>query len=182
MRFRNASWVLAVFVLFIVGCEGSEGPRGPAGPAGTANVIYSDWFSPATWESENFFGTAERTYTMTAPGLTQEIIDSGVVMVYMRFMGVYPAIMQLPLVLDDQSYSFSFRAQAGSIKVVYYDMNAPATDPGAIPSSNQVRYVLVPGGVIDETAASMGTTAGKLVDSLEGMSYGEACGLFGITE
>jgi hypothetical protein len=163
----------------ISGCEGPEGPRGKTG---TANVIYSNWYSPETWVFETTFGVAERSYTIETSLLTQEIIDSGVVMVYMRFFGLNPQINQLPIILQDVHYSFLFRAQAGSIKVVYYSLTTPTIDPGEIPSYNQVRYVLIPGGVLEEAAVMEGITCRQLIDSLDSMPYSEVCGRFDIPE
>ena len=182
MKDRRFSWLLLCVALMVIGCEGPEGPAGPAGPAGTANVIYSDWYSPETWVAETTFGIAERTFTMTTDALTQEIIENGVVLVYMRFVGFNPRINQLPVVLADVNYSFLFRAQAGSIKVVYYSMTSPTIDPGAIPSANQVRYVLIPGGVLDEIAVTAGITYSRLASSLGSKSYTEVCGLLDIPE
>ena len=185
MKDSRFSWLLLCVALMVIGCEGPEGPAGPTGPtgpAGTANVIYSGWYSPETWVAQTTFGIAERVYTMTTDALTQEIIDNGVVLVYMRFVGFNPQINQLPVFLADVSYSFLFRAQAGSIEVVYYRTTSPTTDPGVIPSANQVRYVLIPGGVLDEVAASAGITYSRLVDSLGSKSYAEVCGLLDIPE
>ena len=82
------------------------------GATGSVNVIYSDWYSPSTWDAETEFGVEQRTYTMSATSLTQEIIDGGVVLVYMRFVGINPEIVQLPFMVPDAAYSFSFRASA----------------------------------------------------------------------
>jgi len=179
---RRFSWLLLFVAFMVIGCEGPEGPAGPAGPAGTANVIYSEWFSPDPWVLQETFGVSERSFTMTTSALTQEIIDYGVVLVYMRFVGFNPEINQLPVTLEDVNYHFLFRAQAGSIQAVYYSITDPATDPGVIPSYNQVRYVLIPGGVLDAVAAGAGITYSKLADSFDSMGYAEVCELFDIPE
>jgi len=100
----------------------------------------------------------------------------------MRFVGIFPAINQLPVTVADVDYRFLFRARPGSIKVAYYSIPSPGTAPGAIPSSNVARYVLIPGGVLDEVATSRGISRSRLVDSLGSMDYDEACGLFDIPE
>jgi hypothetical protein len=182
MSILRASLLLIVLGLVIVGCEGPEGPRGPAGPAGTANVIYSDWYSPETWELASVFGVQERSYTMTTASLTQDIIDNGAVLVYMRFVGLNPEINQLPITLADVGYSFFIRAQAGSIKVVYYRPASPATDPGSIPAENLVRYVLIPGGVLDAAAMMEGLTGSELIGTLGTRTYSEVCELFAVPE
>lgn len=182
MKIHRVSWLLLCLVLMNLGCQGEDGARGPAGPAGAANVIYSDWYSPATWVAATVFGIHERSYTMTTSLLTQEIIDNGVVMVYMKFVGVSPEINQLPIELADVHISFFVRAQAGSIKVVYYSLTSPTTDPVVIPSDNLVRYVLVPGGVLGDAALSRGISPEQLASSLGSMPYPEVCRLFDISE
>lgn len=181
MANHRFSWLLLCVALMVFGCEGE---RGPAGPAGTANVIYSGWYSPETWILESSFGVSERTFTMTTSALTQEIIDNGVVMVYMRFIGYYPEIIQLPVSITDlmNDYHFLFRSQEGSIKALYYWTNNPTADPGIIPSGNQIRYVLIHGGALDEVALSEGVTLGQLVGSLDSMTYQEVCSLLDIPE
>lgn len=182
MKGRRVSWLLLCIAFVVFGCEGPEGPRGPAGPAGSANVIYSDWYSPETWVFATTFGIAERSFTMTPASLTQEIIDSGVVLVYMRFVGLNPQINQLPITLADVRLSFIFRAQAGSIKALYWSTSNPTADPGVIPSENLVRYVLIPGGVLEATAQMEGITSRQLIGSLDSMPYREVCERFEIPE
>ena len=110
MKIHCASVLVLCFALIILGCEGKEGPRwlmgpegprGPKGPAGSANIIYSEWFSPNTWVAATLFGIHERSYTMAASLLTQEIIDHGVIMVYMKFVGGRPDINRLPITLSE---------------------------------------------------------------------------------
>ena len=183
MKSRRASWLLLCVALVAFGCaKGDTGPTGPKGATGSANVIYSDWYSPATWDAATEFGIAQRTYTMTATSLTQEIIDEGVVMVFMRFAGLNPAIIQLPVVLADVGLSFSFRAAAGSIKVVYYSPAATSTTPGVIPSTNQVRYVLIPGGAVAASMQAGGLSYEREIAGLKSMSYSEVCRTYNIPE
>ncbi len=183
MKSRSASWLLLCVVLVAFGCaKGDTGPAGPRGVPGSANVIYSDWYSPSTWSAETEFGIAQRTYTMTSTSLTQEIIDKGVVMVYMRFVGLNPAIIQLPFVVPDVSYSFSFRTAAGFVKVVYYNLTAPTTTPIVIPSQNQVRYVLIPGEALAASISGDGSTREQEIASLKSMSYSEVCRKYGVPE
>ena len=123
---------------------------------------------------------------MTTTSLTQAIIDNGVVLVYMRFIGFNPAINQLPVTIPDQDRSYWFRAQAGSIKAVYYRPSNTASDPGIIPSGNNIRYILIPGGV-----AGRGVNTEKIAEidghtytetELRAMSYAEICSLLHIPQ
>lgn len=187
MKTRHALWLLLSLMPAILGCTGDTGPagpKGPAGPAGSANVIYSEWISPASWTLGLSFGVHERTYTMTAPLLTEDIIGQGVVLVYIKFVGWSPAISQLPVTIfsSPQTYCFYFRAEPGSIKAIYYYQSSPATDPISIDAANQVRYVLIPGGVLAASAQRAGSTSIRLTGSLQSMPYSEVCRLFNIPE
>ena len=113
---------------------------------------------------------------MAAPSLTQEVIDRGAVLVYMRFYGMIPAISQLPLVLPESpGYSFSFRAEADSVKAMCCNPAAPADYPAIVPSLNQARYVLIPGGVAADTKAIDGTIRDQWLADLRAMSYADLC-------
>jgi hypothetical protein len=193
MRFRNAAWLLPCVALVVLGCgKGDTGPMGPAGargaigpegPAGSSDVIYSAWYSPTTWAAETQFGIALRTYTMSATSLTQTIVDQGVVLVYLRFVGLNPAIIQLPFVTADASaLSFYFQAAAGSVKVLYYSPATPTVSPSVIPSSNQVRYVLIPGAAPGAAPLANGSTRAQEIARLKSMSYSEVCRKYGIPE
>jgi hypothetical protein len=192
MKLRSAFWPLLCVALATLGCAkgdtgptgptGLTGPAGPTGPAGSANVIYSSWYSPATWGLETVFGTVERYYTMSTTSLTQQIIDRGVVMVYMRFAGYNPEVYQLPAMLEDVGLQFSFRAQAGSIKVTYYLAAARASTPSIIPSSNQVRFVLIPGGAVAATMQANGSTYEQALATLKSLPYSEVCRKYGVPE
>src|ERR1035438_4088573 len=80
---------ITIFVLVLLGCvkqgpagaTGPQGPQGPQGPTGqggatgdtgTANVIYSEW--------NNTFSGSSADWAI--PQITQNIADSGVVLVY----------------------------------------------------------------------------------------------------
>jgi hypothetical protein len=189
MKSRSVSWLLLCVAFVMFGCaKGDTGPAGPTGPTGpkgatgSSNVIYSGWYSPSTWDAATEFGIAQRTYTMTATSLTQEIIDQGVVQVYMRFLGFNPAIVQLPFVVPDVGYSVYFRAEAGSIKVVYYNPAATSTTPPIIPSANQVRYVLIPGGALAASMQANGSTCEQEIAGLKSMSYSEVCRKYNVPE
>lgn len=183
MKSRNASWLLLCVALAAFGCaKGDTGPTGPTGATGSANVIYSDWYSPATWNAETLYGISQRTYTITATSLTQEIIDRGVVQVYMRFAGLNPAIVQLPFTANDVGYSFYLRAAAGSIKVSYYSPAALTTTPPIIPSANQIRYVLIPGGALAASMQADGLPYEREIAGLKSMSYSEVCRKYNIPE
>jgi len=85
-------------------------------------------------------------------------------------------------VVPDVGYSFYFRAAAGFVKVVYYNPAAPTTTPIIIPSSNQIRYVLIPGGALAASVQANGSTCEQEVTSLRSMSYSEVCRKYGVPQ
>jgi len=158
----------------IAGCkEGDEGPQGPEGPQGlqgekgdkgepgTANVIYSEWtaFEFSQWELVNEFGRQTRIYEIPEPAVTDDIINTGFVMVYVRFAG-----SQAPRPLPYTGYGTStskdqhiyFRLQTALIVIIFHNLG-DQLDPGPFGSGNEYRYIIIPGGVaangrIDKTA------------------------------
>lgn len=84
--------------------------------------------------------------------------------------------------VPDVGYSFYFRAAAGFVKVVYYNPAAPTTTPIIIPSSNQIRYVLIPGGALAASVQANGSTCEQEVTSLRSMSYSEVCRKYGVPQ
>jgi hypothetical protein len=67
-----------------IGLTGPAGPQGAQGDTGTANVIYSQWDSTLTGTNDLW----------SAPAITQGVLDSAVILVYVRQEGV---VYQLPL-------------------------------------------------------------------------------------
>jgi hypothetical protein len=181
MKTRLALWLSACCALAILGC--SKGDTGPAGPAGPTNAIYSEWYSPETWRAEINFDVHYRAYNMAAPSLTQEIVDQGVVLVYMRFVGSNPAILQLPLAFGEYpGYSFSYEAQADSVKAKYYQPADPSSFPEVIQIWNQVRYVLIPGSEAAIAKAIDETSREHWRADLHAMSYADVCRKYDIPE
>jgi len=174
--------VLSIFLgsMMIVACEGPEGPRGPEGPQGpkgdqgpqgeegTANVIYSDWMAPDSWEPAEFLGDSVRHGDIIADDLTQEIVDKGQIEVYGDFTGP-DFIYKLPVdpSMAGVTFTLSYKFKPDTLRLEHFDPDNPNSDPGPIPSENKFRYVLIPGG---QAAGSSANTTGKLLNE---MSYQE---------
>jgi hypothetical protein len=66
-----------------------RGAAGPQGPPGTANVIYYNWtaFNDLAWGNfdPTFF---RREYSINMPSITSQILDQGVVLVYLEYVTV----------------------------------------------------------------------------------------------
>lgn len=134
---RTTLMLLTALAFSISACQkasnGEIGPAGPAGPkgdAGTANVIYSPW------ATVNFSGSGTSyTGNLTAPQLTQEVLDKADIRVYWREGG---RVLSLPYsqVIGGTAYSVHHRFYVGRIELVSsYALSA-----------QQMRYVIIPGG------------------------------------
>lgn len=152
----------------VAGPQGAPGATGPAGPigttgaTGTANVIYSDWITPATYVKTTIFGTIYFNYDMAAPKITQDILDKGTVIVYGKLNGYNPVIWPtdqvsaLPIVITYMSGStsnidtWSANATIGNVRI---SLTSSTNAYGSISNAHQFRYVIIPGGV--HTTASI---------------------------
>lgn len=172
------------------GPAGPQGSQGPQGPAGTANVIYSAWFSlsgigaPNQWHDSTLFdvGACAVAYR-NAPGVTQAMLDNGVILAYHRFLPGNPA-SQLPALLAGGFY-MGFRPVVG--RMIYFITTAIPPYPGGLSNLSEFRYVLIPGGV----AGGRGVNSEKIVDirgqtytesQLKAMSYQQVCTLLNIRQ
>lgn len=174
--------LLVLSVLLFDACKGPAGPTGPAGsngtqgpagtpgasgPTGTANVIYSSWAKAGTWNSINVFGVQRSYIDITAPRLTQEILDRGLVLVYVKLETDNNQVRQLPVRVYAQFTEEMIDFSLGSNKIRIW--STPIRPPVPPSPNNEFRYVLVPGG-----------QAGRL--NYEKMTYEEAKAAFGMEE
>ena len=159
------------------GATGPQGPAGAAGPAGSANVIYSTWFltGAAGWDTVTNAATygAYATYDKAAAGVTQAVIDNGIVLAYMKgdpTTGLADDVFPLPYTVGigfsfTDHWDFVLNA-AGNIRFLYKaDFPWTPTELGGI----SFRYVIVPGGV----------AGGRMRDPRK-MTYNEVCEAYGI--
>ena len=89
-----------------------EGPVGPAGKDGNANVV-SSTLTNVSWDEDGNTWVINLTY----PAITQEIINSGAVLVY---IGGNNSYTQLPFTIyssDEYSTSFNYAVSVGSIQI-----------------------------------------------------------------
>lgn len=165
--------LITIGVIF-TSCEGPEGPQGPAGAkgdtgaqgtagqtgaagaTGTANVIYSEWLDFPTGNhssSTNF----ERVYVISAPKITQAIVDGGLVYTYVKETGGW--VGTLPY---SSLYTSGGTSVVGSIlnfssitvgNVVFRQKwQTPGTPATSFSTStkpvfaSQLRYIIIPGG------------------------------------
>jgi hypothetical protein len=177
------NWGLLVVALIAVNaCEGPQGPQGPAGsngsqgPAGsqgqqgfpgTANVVYSNWAKAGTWSTVDVYGVVRSFVDVNAPRLTQEILDRGVVVMYVKLTTDNNQIRQLPVTVFAQFTEelIDFSLIVSRIRVWSTPIKGPA-----FPSPNyEFRYVIIPGA----QAARM---------NYENLSYDDAKVMFNLPE
>lgn len=168
-------FVPALALAFIIGCEGPEGPQGEQGiqgiqgeqgDPGTANVIYSDWSQlEGAWRDSVIFGGNFKVNHLTAPELTQAIMDYGVVLCYVKY-GTH----NVPLPYTNSSYTLGFHIDLG--RIIFSTLKPDLTGGVVLINTMQFRYVLIPGGV----AATKST-----VDYTK-LTYEQICTVFDIPE
>ncbi len=178
--FRACLVTTSALVLFLACKKGDTGPAGAAGPKGSANVIYSTWKTTNPWvASTTSIGTGKNTYyfDITAPELTQPVIDSGTVLMYAKFVadpdgtGIIKALPSTYYNLGGAStqYNFQYGLLVGKVRLICDVI--PAGTPSA---TNQARYIIIPGGAP--------ATGRAIRPDYSKMSYSEVCTLLGIPE
>lgn len=139
----------------VAGPTGANGAIGATGPTGTANVIYSPWsvISITTGSS------APYTLEVSAPQITQEILDKGVILCFFR--------NQSSLEVFPLPYSFPTSATTTQEGYASYAVGKIKLRANQTLSNVGFRYVIIPGGV----------ASGRMA-SLKDMSYEEIKALY----
>jgi hypothetical protein len=165
--------VVAISALVLsVSCK--KGDDGKDGAPGTANVKFSPWFTPATYKKDTVFSIWGFSYTQAAPAITQNILDSGTVLVFGKLQGynglIWPAghVGQLPITVTYmqsgvQNDTWQFKASLGNLNIRFQNDNNTYT---SISNAHQFRYIIIPGGV----------PAGRGIN----LSYEEICRLYNV--
>jgi len=135
------------------GTTGPAGPAGPKGPAGPDSVVHSAWTALAMT-----FNTTDSLYeqTITAPAITQRILDSGVIVTYLS-------------IVDNNNVTNVVNASVYFINEIF--------TPGSIALGSRVdytgfnyRYVIIPGTIVAGHMVS-GPAKGYTQNQLETMGY-----------
>lgn len=170
-KYKISANLLTVFALMIlvISCEGPEGPAGPAGQAGaqgpagsqgpagtqgatgnpgemgTDNVFFSSWINNSwTGMPDNYVRD-----TIPAPQVTDEILNTGVVVVYYRDNAETQFVKVLPSqIYQGTTWIFTLEFQAATENL--YLFHGPSRAAGflgantIIPNS-QIRYMVISG-------------------------------------
>jgi hypothetical protein len=163
------------------GPQGPVGPAGPQGPPGTANVIYSAWITDpdgTPWADSTIFITANiRRRNIPAPGITQAIVDNGVVLAYTRTAAggntnVYPLPHNFFHPTISGTLTLGYIAAVGRLVVYMGNLSTGVRPPFGF-WGGDIRYVIIPGGVLG--GRSMVTP-----EQLRAMTYKEVCSRYGV--
>jgi hypothetical protein len=160
--------VCTILVIGMISCSksgttGATGPAGPAGPAGPDSVVYSQW-NPLTMNLITPVVNLDSTWTDTisAPSITKEIIDQGVILTYVNFEGstgndqVVDVSALVPDVIEDYS--------VGHINII------ADVDLTGLP----FRYITIPGSMVTGNSAANMKVKGVLIKDLKAMSFDQA--------
>src|SRR4051812_17621699 len=137
-------------IVFFGACK-----KGDTGPAGSANVLYSDWFTATPWAQTTVYSMKNFDYTKAAPGITQNVLDSGMVLSFGRLTGYNPSIWpagqvaQLPINISyiqggTQTDTWSALVTLGSLRINFVNNTNLYT---SISPAHSFRYIIVPGAV-----------------------------------
>lgn len=179
-----------MLVVAIYACEGpagEEGPQGSQGPAGdqgptgedgNANVIASDWITPTAYIlTEDVFGIDYIEHDLSAPEITQEIINSGVVLVYGKLNGysapLWPTdqISLMPIVITyiqngaTQTDTWTAILSPANVKIRFVNSTNLYT---TLVKNHSFRYIVIPsseGSVAKAAGAAYNTIIKELSDA-----------------
>jgi hypothetical protein len=181
------------FLIALLALSCKKGDTGPAGAKGTANVIYSDWFTPASYTKDTVFGTYGFSADKAVTALTQQIVDSGTVIVFGKLDGYVTSVWP------------TAQVSALPISITYMDGAAPNIDTwsalittgnlrirlvsslnayGGISNAHQFRYIIIPGGTKATASVTPGqmTGRGNVLLNYSQMSYEEVCQQLGVPQ
>ena len=160
--------LLAFSILVFTGCKGKDGDDGLDGEGAT--VYYSEWITPSAWLGES----GDWYFNVDAPDLTEDIVESGVILAYVSLVGdVYEsAVRPLPAYAVGANWDFL---------IPDYEIIEFTSDMILQPftTGNYFRFIAFPGNIETLKSASLESISAK---ELRSMPYKEVCKLFNIPE
>ncbi|GAB3703474.1 hypothetical protein GCM10027592_33540 [Spirosoma flavus] len=126
------------------GATGATGPQGASGVSGITGMVASTWSTTIT--AKNWIqDTDDKTYFyfyFKPTGLTQAIVDRGLIMVYVRDPGTPSTVFPLPSVTDIGIEGFVplMDKNEGYLQI-YTDYTTDTTPPSY---GSQYRWVFIP--------------------------------------
>ena len=167
-RIRIIYLSIGFFTLALTGCMRDE-QQGPAGQ--DATVYYSEWFSTSAWSGS----TGNWYFDATAPDLTQDIVESGVILTYCWLAGdLYDGSTVKPLPAYAVGANWDYLIHSYGSMQITCDMTALPSTTG-----NKFRFIAIPGTI---TALKSQSFNGKNLNELKDMTYKDVCKLYNIPE
>ncbi|WP_299435718.1 hypothetical protein [uncultured Aquimarina sp.] len=151
------------------GEQGEQGPQGDQGEPGTANVMYSDWIDSGF---ENDITDGFDAFNIDAPEITQEILDTGTILVYAR--STTNTIYQVPVTFHgflNENYFFRV-ITAGTLNIGVEGIGI--NDIGEPFLNDVFRYIIIPGGATINNSKSL--------EDFKNMSYEDITAILNIPE
>jgi hypothetical protein len=125
------------------GAGGAAGAQGPAGANGTDSILHSPWITlNVTIDTFTNMGQPDSIFfdTLTAPAITQAVLDSGVILSYVQ--NLFNNDGSIVNVLDYSGYL------EVTYKVDEIDVSVLSDISGA-----QFRYVVIPGSILTQSVS-----------------------------
>jgi hypothetical protein len=155
-QLRSLLCAATIIVIGMSSCsKGTTGPAGPQGPAGPDSVVYSNWIALTFTYNAN-----DSLYedTLSAPNITQGILDSGVILTYIEYPDVNNVAHIQPV--SALNYIISEDYSVGEINILStQDL-----------TNLQYRYVTIPGSAPAGNSATRKVN-GYTISQLKAMSY-----------
>jgi hypothetical protein len=167
------SKIITVFfsALFVFSGCSKDGMPGPAGRNGeNASVYYSEWFTPSAWSGSS----GDWYFNTSAPDLTQNIVENGVVLAYVWLANdLYEAtsVRPLPAYAVGANWSYLIH-QYENIEFTSDMIEQPLT-------SSKFRFIAIPG---TSTALKSAGKNDRTINELKKMSYKDICKMYNIPE
>ena len=171
------AFILA-FVSFFISCEGpagADGKDGIDGKDGNANVIASQWISPEWSATDTTF--AEFFYNDEK--ITEEILNSGLLISYVDWYGDLSQVHSLPLTYVYSGYDINYNVTSliGKIRWWFLTQYASYTPP----SDMRFRYIIIPSNSSDKSANPQQEILYSLDKAgVDVNNYYDVCAYFGI--
>ncbi len=144
--------LLIALITGFAACEGPEGPPGPAGEDGidgvdgqdgedgNANVIASDWITPAWSATNSTYGYFRYPDTL----ITEDLINTGVLLSYADWTGLGQYIYALPFSFESNgtvSLCYNFYSTSSEKSIMWWFSAENNYTPN---SGMKLRYVIIP--------------------------------------
>ena len=176
-----------------VGATGAQGPAGaPGAPGapGAGQTTYSTWVTTVSadwvvgWQAPNNYNV-EMVYNRTAAGVTQSILDQGVVLAYGRNFTVGASTilsntMALPYTEAFNGQNYGYILAPGKIVFTYDPDGWAPIRPVSQLVGIAYRYILIPGSLAGRGETP--TYGGYTAEELRAMPYEKVTEIFNIPD